>query len=338
MRFSLVALAVALIGTLFLQTQVVARTHNINGTVGLDGQGDHSGALVELVVLDDNVVELSTSTNAEGRFKFDAAPGSYQLRVSKEGFLTATSPPFNVHVDGALIFEGIELTWGDSDNNGVIDALDLISMFETGGLVALAHAARNFGMSSSLWDGLTELSYDNGEIERGQRIELGCGNYNWTGAGVLLSPPSDPWILSAVKIGARYEMPEHSSRYFAIGVWDSDRQELFTGRYVYDEFFKINEPTWATVDIPELTVFGDFFLSIWPVYHCAGSELVVGLEDETPVSGRSYTINRDSREIVDGPHAWDWSVHAVGHAPSRALAPKVDSFVKTPRQAGARQG
>ena len=109
MRFSLVALAVALIGTLFLQTQVVARTHNINGTVGLDGQGDHSGALVELVVLDDNVVELSTSTNAEGRFKFDAAPGSYQLRVSKEGFLTATSPPFNVHVDGALIFEGIEL-------------------------------------------------------------------------------------------------------------------------------------------------------------------------------------------------------------------------------------
>ena len=74
-------------------------TASINGTVS-----DASGAVVPgAVVVLHNVltnVEQAASTNAAGNYAFvEVSPGRYTLRVSKEGFATATQNEFEVFVN-----------------------------------------------------------------------------------------------------------------------------------------------------------------------------------------------------------------------------------------------
>jgi len=81
-------------------------TAAINGTVT-----DPSGAVIpQATVRLRNVltgVERSTVTNETGSYVFvDVLPGRYTLKVTKEGFSTATQPEFEMYVNQTATFDG----------------------------------------------------------------------------------------------------------------------------------------------------------------------------------------------------------------------------------------
>ena len=97
-------------------------TASINGTVS-----DASGAVVPgAVVVLHNVltnVEQAASTNAAGNYAFvEVSPGRYTLRVSKEGFATATQNEFEVFVNQTSTHD-IILSVGATTTNVTVEAV-----------------------------------------------------------------------------------------------------------------------------------------------------------------------------------------------------------------------
>ena len=115
------------------------RPQRVTGTVRLEGQTIHRGALVEAVEAGQDVVEASTFTNDSGEFALSPAPGEYTLRVSLPAFLTAVRAPFTSSQVEILEFDEIVLTGGDVVGDQRLDVLDL------------ATTARDLGQTESPW-------------------------------------------------------------------------------------------------------------------------------------------------------------------------------------------
>ncbi|TRZ67906.1 MAG: hypothetical protein D4Q77_02330 [Methanothrix sp.] len=168
---------------------------------------------------------------------------------------------------------------------------------------------------AALCDSFVTLAYDDGEAEDGLWID------DMRGHSVLFTAPCDNWTFSGVAVYGKLS-PESRSDIFVLEVWDEDLNLVskVTDRAV--SFFG-DEFDWALVDIPDVEVSGDFFVSF---YEFAG--VYVGMDlDSGP--GMSLIAARNPNRILE----WDveahrenqtnWMIRAAGYSP----APDVDLSV-----------
>ena len=95
----------------------VAQLHSLVFQVTLEGRSDHSGALVKVSG------DLAVITTFSGNVLFKVAPGSYDVAITKDGFLRAVKKGMLVDRDITL---KVKLLAGDVNGDGVIDAKDLV--------------------------------------------------------------------------------------------------------------------------------------------------------------------------------------------------------------------
>ncbi|MDD4875991.1 MAG: fibronectin type III domain-containing protein [Dehalococcoidales bacterium] len=134
----------------------------ISGNINLEGTDDHSGATV-------TAGSYQTTTNQDGSYILNVAPGTYTVTIDKAGYLAAVSS--EIYVVEILSGEPVEmpdtlLLLGDANDSGTIDITDLITVTDnldtvgpTGDLTGdglvdildLIPIGRNFGKTESLW-------------------------------------------------------------------------------------------------------------------------------------------------------------------------------------------
>lgn len=152
-----------------------------------------------------------------------------------------------------------------------------------------------------------ELSYDDGEID------FGWATGPTGGAAVLFTPPSTPWLLTKIKVAAGYQYDVSD---FYVEIWDSGRNELLRVTYRYDDFFFTDPLTWATIDIPDVKVTGDFYVCVFP--NDVGEEHVLwmGGDSDPPCMERSYDVEYPENKIIlhhtKDESPWNWCIHAIG--------------------------
>ena len=146
----------------------------------------------------------------------------------------------------------------------------------------------------------TELYYDDGELD------FGWATGPFGGGAVLFTPPTTPWVLSRIKVMAWYWLNDAP---FFIEIWDSDRQELFTGTYMYSDYFTSHPADWAEIDIPDIVIEEDFYVGVfgnWAETHF----LALGVDDDLPISWRSFAVRYDNN-TVDYIEEWNWMIRAI---------------------------
>jgi len=147
----------------------------------------------------------------------------------------------------------------------------------------------------------TELFYDDGEIDNGWATgPLG-------GGAVLFTPPSTPWTLSKVKVMAWYTLDDAP---FYIEIWDSEQSELFQGTYMYSDYFS-SVVRWAEIDIPDITITGDFYVCVFPNDGGKEHRLWLGFDVDPQISNRSYAVTYPDNSI-DYAENWNWMIRAIG--------------------------
>ena len=125
---------------------------------------------------------------------------------------------------------------------------------------------------------------------------------------MLFTPPDLPWTVSKIKVAGWYS---RSDAPFYVEIWDSDRNELFRGSYTYSQFFDHEKLTWAEIDVPNITVQGDFYVCVFP-NDSDDHILWLGFDTDPPISYRSYDVDTNSIEF--GPHDdWNWTIRVTGY-------------------------
>ena len=95
-----------------------------------------SGARVTLSSGDQAIARV-TSDPGTGSFEIRLVSGIYDVKVEKDGFLSATRR--GVVVDGNIMLPEVRLLWGNANGDGLVDAEDLVL------------PAKNFGKRESPW-------------------------------------------------------------------------------------------------------------------------------------------------------------------------------------------
>src|SRR3989442_4176809 len=131
----------------------------INGTVS-----DPSGAVVPQATATlrntQTGVERSTVTNEAGNYVFvDVIPGRYTLKVSKEGFSTATQPEFEMYVNQTATFD-MALTVGASTTEVTVQATSASIQASTAelGTVITTRSVQNLPLNGRNFTQLLQLT------------------------------------------------------------------------------------------------------------------------------------------------------------------------------------
>lgn len=175
----------------------------------------------------------------------------------------------------------------------------------------------------ALCESSVRLAYDDGEAEDCIWIDETRGH------AVLFTAPSEDWTISGVSVYGRL-VPKAGSKVpevpeiFVIEVLDEDLNLVSKVTDVTYSFFG-DELDWASVDIPNVKVSGDFFVC---VYEFGG--VYVGA-DLGPCSGRSFISARNPNRMLEWNLAssqrnqTDWMIWVLGNSP----APKVEFGVSS---------
>lgn len=168
----------------------------------------------------------------------------------------------------------------------------------------------NNGEGKAWWDDVflirtgTELSYDDGTTDFGWATGGSTG-----GVVVRFTPPTIPWNLSSIKVQAWYVDDDAP---FYVEIWDRYHNELFTGTYLYSDYFSSTSAhTWAEIDIPSILLTDDFYVCVFP-NDTEDHTLWMCFDNDPPISNRSHTAIY-TNNFIDYDNEWDWMIRAVGH-------------------------
>jgi len=148
---------------------------------------------------------------------------------------------------------------------------------------------------------------DDGTAENGFRMGEGMGH------AVLFGAPRGDWTLSAVLVYGKLE-PERASEIFVLEIWDEDLNLISKVTDRADSFFG-DEFGWAFVDVPDVSVSGPFFVSI---YEFGG--IYVGA-DIGPATSRSFFSARNPNRILGWSltehrqNETEWMIRSAGFSP-----------------------
>lgn len=156
-----------------------------------------------------------------------------------------------------------------------------------------------------------ELKYDNGI-----KMNATCSQGPGFGYSVHFSPPSTPFTIVEVKVFTKlrtgYVLDTTS-----IEIWDDDFNVLFTVEKPAIEFS--SKPEWVKIDIPNVTVDGDFRVVFFP----NGENLQeggVGIGFDLDGNQASELVRVDGT-IAEWPASWqagrprestNWMIRVVG--------------------------
>jgi len=153
-----------------------------------------------------------------------------------------------------------------------------------------------------------ELKYDDGTTDWSQAIG-GPGR----GHIVQFSPPYTPFTITTVKIFGKLYGTGYENLTFDVQIWDSEQEEIHSASYPHTEFSL--QPAWVEIDIPDVTVSGDFYI------HVFTNSLK---EDGISIHSDSSVVNEHSEvtlywEIVDWylsspKEEVNWMIRANGTA------------------------
>lgn len=160
---------------------------------------------------------------------------------------------------------------------------------------------------SALSESLVTLRFDDGTAENGFRMGKGMGH------AVLFGAPRGNWTLSAVLVYGKLK-PERASEIFVLEIWDEDLNLISKVTDRADSFFG-DEFGWAVVDVPDVSVSGPFFISI---YEFGG--IYVGA-DIGPATSRSFFSARNPNRILGWSltehrqNETEWMIRSAGFSP-----------------------
>ncbi len=132
----------------------------LKGEVKLQGSEDFSDVNV-------SVDGLSTGFDFEGNFSIEVIPGTYEVEITKPGYLPAENSDLKVEAGETIALPEITLLGGDADHDGDIDSADLseiaanfnthkqVSDINDDGIVDiydLVLAGMNLGKTESPWE------------------------------------------------------------------------------------------------------------------------------------------------------------------------------------------
>jgi len=140
-----------------------------------------------------------------------------------------------------------------------------------------------------------ELAYDDGTYD-----------YAWSdfyprGAAVRFSPPLVPWRITAVTLYG-FATVRGTGLDFVVEVRGSDFELIYRNRYPASKYFENATPGWARIPLPNVTLGGEFYICIYPMFTIDGTQLWIGADDDAPVSGRSFLVDGERAAIVK---TWD---------------------------------
>lgn len=141
------------------------------GTINLEGQTDHSGALVQAVGAD--LAVYTTMTDVQGNFLLDVpaafSPTSYDLVIQADGFLSGQALAVPINADGAVVMPELTLPAGDVNGDDQVNILDL------------ALIGSHFGVSCGE-EGWDERADVNADCTVNQLdLDLAAGNFRQSG-------------------------------------------------------------------------------------------------------------------------------------------------------------
>lgn len=98
-----------------------------------------------------------------------------------------------------------------------------------------------------------ELKYDDGRSD---------GEHAFRGWGYLVrfSPPSTPFMITKVKIFGSLYGSGYENQTFDVQIWDKDLKEIHSATYPHTNFSL--SPRWVEIDIPDVTIGGDFYIYV----------------------------------------------------------------------------
>jgi hypothetical protein len=172
----------------------------------------------------------------------------------------------------------------------------------------------------------TEIFYDDGEV-----------NYGWSSthpgaAAVRFTPPITPWSLTSIKVFGSYGTIETPlDGIFYLEIWDNELNQLFHGSYIYSEYFGFEHWDWTIIDIPDITVSGDFYICVGTNWVIDKHVLWLGADNDPPIDQRSYWVNIDMDTIIEGPSTdTDWMIRALGALAHPSVIISTEKSVYTP--------
>jgi hypothetical protein len=119
-------------------TLVVARysaDKNLQGTVGLQNSQDSSG--VRLSLYQGSSLVAQTTSCANGSYSFsNITPGTYSIRAEKSNWLSTKIEGITVNPGTTTIVKPLFLSFGDLNNDGIVDLFDLVILSQNYGKCA----------------------------------------------------------------------------------------------------------------------------------------------------------------------------------------------------------
>lgn len=140
---------------------------------------------------------------------------------------------------------------------------------------------------------IVDLYYDDGQMDL----------FGSTSGGfaVRFDDPS-PWLVESVEVYGCYEPYAAHSGTFYIRIWDANLATLFDKEYRCGDYFSYRWSggwSWATFEIPDINVTGDFYVCVFPYYGDTGN-LWIGGDTNSSISGRSYDAS-----VNNGNHIYN---------------------------------
>ena len=148
-----------------------------------------------------------------------------------------------------------------------------------------------------------ELKYDDGNAKDYLSVDKPC-----TGYVSSFAPPSVPFIVKTVRIyGLVYGGPEFLVEPVEVQIWDGDKKTIYKGRVSGKRFPLLayllsdieNKGAWVDVNIPDVTVSGNFYINIY-TGTTTGQGFRMGSEDNVVNTHSDVTI-RDETQRHDQP-------------------------------------
>ena len=161
------------------------------------------------------------------------------------------------------------------------------------------------------------IKYDDGEAD------YLWSDYYPNGVAVRFTPAALPWkITAALLYGFIINKGE---RYFIIEARDCDFNLVFKSSYNASEYFGNATLEWARVPLPNVTVRGGFYVSVYPMLEPEGTQLWIGIDNDTSC-GRSFLVDGYKEKIVKG---WE-TKQGKGNVMMRVEGEQANGFVEAP--------
>ncbi|MBO3799305.1 MAG: hypothetical protein QW491_06245 [Thermoproteota archaeon] len=140
-----------------------------------------------------------------------------------------------------------------------------------------------------------ELAYDDGSFD------YAWSDFYPSGAAVRFTPPALPWRITGV-VFYGLALERGGNMLFTLEVRDQYFSLVYTKQYATFQFLKNGTFGWARIPLPNITVTGDFHVCIYPCFSLDATQLWIGVDEDPPISGRSFLVNREEGRIVK---VWD---------------------------------